>query len=279
MVRLYFGALFRLEAGFDDASIAEVADGKTRASPAQCVVSDPSFTLGKWQTQSAMFIMNKEPAEVPPATVHQTLAIRENPVGLTKKELVMSKENVVVAIFNSHAKAEDAVRTLGRSGLSMDQLTIVGKGYHTDEKVIGFYNIGDRIKLWGSNGAFWGGMWGLFAGGLLMTVPLIGPVVVLGHLAAMLVGAVEGALLAGGVSALAGALASLGIPTDSVVRYEEAVKADQYVVMAHGSVTEIDNAKRILQAAAPVELTVHEGTSAGSVGHAAHHHQSEMMAV
>ncbi|MEO5599146.1 MAG: general stress protein [Novosphingobium sp.] len=190
----------------------------------------------------------------------------------------MVEENVVVAIFSSHAKAEEAVRTLGRSGLSMDHLTIVGKGYHTDEKVIGFYNLGDRIKLWGSNGAFWGSLWGLFAGGMLMTVPLVGPVVVLGHLAAMIVGAVEGAVLVGGVSALAGALASLGIPNDSVVRYEEAVKADQYVVMAHGSAAQIDDAKRVLEAAAPVELTVHEGTSAGSAGHAAHHHQSELMA-
>jgi uncharacterized membrane protein len=190
----------------------------------------------------------------------------------------MVEENVVVAIFSSHAKAEEAVRTLGRSGLSMDHLTIVGKGYHTDEKVIGFYNLGDRIKLWGSNGAFWGSLWGLFAGGMLMTVPLVGPVVVLGHLAAMIVGAVEGAVLVGGVSALAGALASLGIPNDSVVRYEEAVKADQYVVMAHGSAAEISDAKRILEATTPVELTVHEGTNAGSVGHAAHHRQSELMA-
>jgi hypothetical protein len=189
----------------------------------------------------------------------------------------MAKENVVVAVFSSHTTAEEAVRTLGQSGLSMDHLTIVGKGYHTDEKVIGFYNIGDRIKLWGSNGAFWGSMWGLFAGGMLMTLPLIGPVVVLGHLAAMIVGAVEGAVLVGGVSALAAALASLGIPKDSVVRYEEAVKADRYVVLVHGSPEEVIDAKRILQAGEPVEMTVHEGTSANAVGHAAHHRQSELM--
>lgn len=190
----------------------------------------------------------------------------------------MAKENVVVAVFSSHTTAEEAVRTLGQSGLSMDHLTIVGKGYHTDEKVIGFYNIGDRIKLWGSNGAFWGSMWGLFAGGMLMTLPLVGPVVVLGHLAAMIVGAVEGAVLIGGVSALAGALASLGIPKDSVVRYEEAIKADRYVVLVHGSPEEVNDAKRILQAGEPVEMTVHEGTSADAVGHAAHRRQAELMA-
>ena len=87
----------------------------------------------------------------------------------------MSEENVAVAVFSTHAQAEAAVRALGQTAFPLKQLTIVGKGYHTDEKVIGFYNIGDRIKLWGKNGAFWGGLWGLFAGGLFMTLPLIGP--------------------------------------------------------------------------------------------------------
>jgi uncharacterized membrane protein len=190
----------------------------------------------------------------------------------------MSEENVVVAIFSSHLDAEEAVRTLSRSRLSMGQVTIVGKGYHTDEKVIGFYNIGDRIKLWGKNGATWGALWGLFLGGVFITVPLVGPIVVLGHLGVMLLGAAEGALLGGGVSALAGALASIGIPKDSVVRYEEAVKADQFLVMAHGSPEDIDSAKTMLQSEAPTEVTVHKGTYAGQAVHTArqrHEHQEQ----
>ena len=181
----------------------------------------------------------------------------------------MSEENVAVAVFSSHAQAESAVRALGQTDFPLKQLTIVGKGYHTDEKVIGFYNIGDRIKLWGKNGAFWGGLWGLFAGGLFMTLPLIGPVVVLGHLAAMVVGAVEGAVLIGGVSALTGALVSIGLPKDSIVRYEEAVKADHFLVMAHGTPEQVRQAKAVLQSASPSELNVHEGTSAAHAGHAA----------
>ena len=57
----------------------------------------------------------------------------------------MNEENVAVAVFTSHAQAETAVRALGQTAFPLKQLTIVGKGYHTDEKVIGFYNIGDRI--------------------------------------------------------------------------------------------------------------------------------------
>lgn len=187
----------------------------------------------------------------------------------------MTEESVAVAVFSSHDQAEEAVRALGRTDFPLRQLTIVGKGYHTDEKVIGFYNFGDRIKLWGKNGAFWGALWGLFVGGVFMTMPLVGPVVVLGHLAAMLVGAAEGALLVGGVSALAAALVSVGIPKDSVVRYEEAVKADHFLVLAHGSADEVKRAKEILQTSSPTELNVHEGTCAAHAGHAAHQRHAE----
>lgn len=188
----------------------------------------------------------------------------------------MRLENTAVAVFDSHQKAEDAVRALGRASYPVAQLTIVGKGYHTDEKVMGFYNVGDRIKLWGKNGAFWGGLWGLFVGGIFMTLPVIGPVVVLGHLAAMLLGAAEGAILVGGLSALAGALVSAGIPKDSVVRYEEAVKADQFLVMAHGTPDEVARARDILNSALPTELTVHEGTRAAHAGHEAHQHEADL---
>jgi len=39
----------------------------------------------------------------------------------------------------------------------MKKLSIVGRDYHTDEHVVGYYNTGDRMKVWGKTGAFWGG--------------------------------------------------------------------------------------------------------------------------
>jgi len=38
----------------------------------------------------------------------------------------------------------------------MKKLSIVGKDYHAEEHVLGYYNTGDRIKYWGKLGAFWG---------------------------------------------------------------------------------------------------------------------------
>ena len=31
----------------------------------------------------------------------------------------------------------------------MKKLSIVGRDYHTDENVVGYYNTGDRMKYWG----------------------------------------------------------------------------------------------------------------------------------
>ncbi|HLX80086.1 MAG TPA: DUF1269 domain-containing protein, partial [Burkholderiales bacterium] len=103
----------------------------------------------------------------------------------------MTDLNTVVAVFDDHQAADAAIRKLADGGIEMKHLSIVGKGYHTDEKAVGFFNVGDRVKLWGKRGAFWGGLWGWLFGGVFLTIPVIGHVVVLGYLAAMVVSAIE----------------------------------------------------------------------------------------
>jgi hypothetical protein len=174
----------------------------------------------------------------------------------------MSGIDSVVAVYSDHAEAEAAVKKLAAAGIDIKNLTVVGKGYHTDEKVVGFYNAGDRIKFWGSRGAFWGGFWGLFLGGVFMTIPVVGHVIVLGYLAAMVASAVESAVLVGGISALGAALYSIGIPKNSVIAYEAAVKADDFLVMAHGSAEEMARAKAILGATKASRVDAHAAVEA-----------------
>lgn len=169
----------------------------------------------------------------------------------------MSHTDSVISVFPDHDAAETAIKNLTAAGFDMKNLSLVGKGYHTEEKVIGFYTVGDRITFWGSRGAFWGGVWGLFFGGVMLTIPIVGQVIVLGTLSAMLISAVEGALIVGGFSGLAAALYSLGIPKDSVIAYETAIKTDGFLVMAHGSADEISRARAILHAVNPSRIDVH----------------------
>jgi hypothetical protein len=163
----------------------------------------------------------------------------------------------VIAVYAKHTQADAAIRKLVEDGFAMRQLSVVGKGYHTEEKATGFYNMGDRVKFWGSRGAMWGGLWGLFFGGLFLTIPIVGHVVVLGYLASMAISAVETAVLVGGMSAIGAALVSIGIPKDSVISYEAAVKADSFLVMAHGTADEMARAQGILAETHPTRLDVH----------------------
>jgi hypothetical protein len=160
----------------------------------------------------------------------------------------------VIGVFPNHQSAETAVKSLADSGFDMKNLSLVGKGYHSDEKVMGFYSAGDRIKFWGSRGAFWGGFWGLFFGGIFMTIPVVGHVIVLGYLAAVAISTVEGAVVVGGLSALGAALYGIGIPKDSVIKYEADMKVDRFLVMAHGTDEEVERARQILSAANPTRL-------------------------
>lgn len=170
--------------------------------------------------------------------------------------------DAVVAVFVHHQDAENAVRKLAGGGFDMTHFSIVGQGFHSEEKIVGFYNIGDRIMFWGRNGAFWGGIWGLFFGGVFLTIPVIGPVMVLGHLAAMVVAAVEGAIVVGGLSALGAALFSIGIPENSVIQYEKAVKTNKFLVVAHGSADEMARSKVILESSNPTRVDLHENVKA-----------------
>jgi uncharacterized membrane protein len=174
----------------------------------------------------------------------------------------MAENSAVLGIYNSHTQAEASIKELQRSGFDMKKLSIVGKDYHTEEHVVGYYNAGDRMKVWGKLGAFWGGFWGLLFGSAMFFVPGIGPLIVFGPLVGWIVGALEGAAVVGGLSALGAGLYSIGIPKDSVMKYETALKSDKFLVIAHGTADEVAKAKSILETTGAAEIAAHHGISA-----------------
>lgn len=170
----------------------------------------------------------------------------------------MTQNDAIVAVFDHHSGAEAAIHKLSEGGLDIKHFSIVGKGYHSEEKVTGFYSIGKSVQFWGANGAMWGGLWGLFFGGMMLTIPAVGPVIVVGHLAAMIFGALQGAVVIGGLSAFGAALYGLGIPKNSIIEYEEALKVDGFLLVAHGPAAEMARAKSILVMTNPAHLDLHK---------------------
>ncbi len=168
----------------------------------------------------------------------------------------VGSQHAIVAAFDTHMEAESAVKELERSGFDMKKLSIVGKGYHSEEHPVGFYTSGDRMLSWGSVGAFWGGLWGLLVGAAFLWIPGFGPIAAAGPFVHMLVTGVEGAAVVGGLSVVGAALASLGVPKKSVVKYERQLKANKYLLIAHGRTDEVETVRRVLEQTAATETRV-----------------------
>lgn len=166
-----------------------------------------------------------------------------------------------VGVFRSHQDAETAVKDLQKAGYEMTKLSVVGKDYHTEENVIGYYNTGERVAAWGKFGLFWGSIWGLLFGSAFLVIPGLGPVMVGGPLVSWIIGVLETAVVTGGLTALGGALASIGIPKDSVLSYESALRANKFLVVAHGTRQEVERARNILKTSKADEASVHSASA------------------
>ena len=174
------------------------------------------------------------------------------------KEIQVSTFNSIVAIYDTHVQAEEAVKELQVAGVDMKTLSIAAKDTHTDEHVVGYYNAGDRMKYWGKIGAFWGGFWGLLFGSAMFAMPGLGPLLVAGPWVAWIVAGLEGAAVVGGVSAAGAGLVSIGIPKDSVLKYDVALKSDKFLLIVHGTPDAVDKAKDIIAGTRHSSFAVHE---------------------
>lgn len=172
----------------------------------------------------------------------------ENEGGPVKTEM-----SAVVALYNTHVEAEEALRALQQSGFDMQDLSILGKDYYTEEEAVGYYTTGDHMKAWGKAGAFWGGVWGQLFGSAVFMLPGIGLLLAAGPVVGWIVGALEGAAVTGGLSALGAGLLSIGIPEESIIEYESKIQAGKFVVIAHDALDEVIKTREVFAA------TTHQG--------------------
>jgi hypothetical protein len=169
------------------------------------------------------------------------------------------KHATVVAIYKSHTEAETAVKQLRQFGVDMKTLSIVGRDYHSDEAVLGYYKAADRMKYWGK----WGGIWGLVFGSAFFLVPGVGPLLVAGPLLSAIIAGVHGAVLVGSFSAIGAGLYSLGIPQNTILRYETELKDGKFIVIAHVASLESERTRKIIKETSPESLEEHLFASSG----------------
>jgi hypothetical protein len=169
-------------------------------------------------------------------------------------------DSTVVAVFESLDEATDAIKRLGDAGFPVDRISIVGQGLESEVRVHGFVTTGDMAKSGAKFGAVFGGLFGLLAGVAFLAIPGVGPLVILGPLAAGVVGAAEGAAATGIVGAILGHF----LEKDRIPKYTQLLKAGRYLVLVHGSKEEAERAQEILRGAGSIEVSQHDHANAAA---------------
>jgi len=168
------------------------------------------------------------------------------------------KNHVLVATYPNEEKADAVVKEMIDKGFQMDLVSVLGKMHAIGDDTLGIYNLnaGERMKAWGKQGAFWGGLWGALAGASgFFIVPGIGAVAAAGFIVEAIVG---GAVAGGGSMAGAAALSQLsvafhrtGIPEKKIEELHKAIEDGKYIVMLRGAESEIEQWRGVLEAGRP----------------------------
>jgi len=167
----------------------------------------------------------------------------------------------VIAVYPDHPSAEDALRRLQADGISMQNVSIIGKDFQAVEQPLGFVTAGSGAKDGARVGAWTGGLFGLLVGAAFLVLPGVGAVVIAGPLAAALLGGVEGAIAGAAFGGLAGTLVGLGLSMDKAIRYESQVKAGKFLLTLQGDAPQIERAKSLVTGGKAETTEVIEPTS------------------
>ena len=170
----------------------------------------------------------------------------------------MPKKYLFVAIYNTRTEGEVAIREIQDSGSDMMRLSFLGRDYRSRDKLVGRYQSSDHTRYWENLSAFGDGVWGLLSSIALFHIPETGPFLAGGPVAGAIIGALEGAPAVRGLSAVGSGLHIIGIPRDSILKYERAIKGDKYLIIAQGAAEEIAAIKAIIKNTDAAEFDLHQ---------------------
>lgn len=156
------------------------------------------------------------------------------------------------AQFHSRPEAEDCIRKLRHQGYDISSLTLIGKGYFSQQRVLGYQGALDRMRTRGLRWAANGGVWGLFFAISYLLLEGYRVVEVFPWLVLYLTAC--WAFIFGVVGALWGALSTIGLGPKLPLRFSTSFKASTYLVVATGNEQQIDQFRELLDLHLPKDV-------------------------
>ena len=167
----------------------------------------------------------------------------------------MPETNTCILSYTSTEEVEKAIRKLQAEKFNLATVSIIGNGEQCEDDVVGIYTRGRNIHFHGKQEKFWEHLWQQFDGALLLVIPDIGVLVATGRIVPLLVKENEDIDIHG-FSSLGVALYDMGVPVESISRYEQTVKAGNILLIVNARRIEVEHCCRILHSEIQ-QATVH----------------------
>lgn len=173
-----------------------------------------------------------------------------------------SAERSVSAIFKDREQIDRVIRRLLERGILRDDISVIGKNFHSETKIAGFITKKDVILGGLKQGAIFGSIFGsalaLLTGVGVLFVPFIGTLVAAGPLGAALLGAASGALAGSAGAGLVSALVTLGMPEEKAAVYQTRIEAGDFLVAVEVPADKTGEIQLLLESAGGEETHINE---------------------
>lgn len=158
-----------------------------------------------------------------------------------------------LGVFARRTDAESAVTDLQTHDFPLEKLSVIAKDNNLSDEMRGVEvkdQAGESTEEAATTGAIAGGTLGTIAGLLVglgtLTIPGVGPIFLAGATASALATTLAGGAIGATTGVLVGALASLGIPEERAMVYNNYVSKGYYLLIIEGTIPEIQSAEKIL---------------------------------
>jgi len=148
-----------------------------------------------------------------------------------RQEGVAGPRGPTAHVLDDIASATRIIGALAGAGFDTKSLSLLVRVSRTEDRAMGFHAAGDRLRSCDGANAFWGGFWKLLRTPAVFVLPGVGLVALAGPLVPALVSELAGAVVVDGTSALDAALRQLGVSAEQVIACENALLADQVVLL------------------------------------------------
>ncbi|VAW80278.1 hypothetical protein MNBD_GAMMA13-1708 [hydrothermal vent metagenome] len=167
------------------------------------------------------------------------------------------EKNSCISIYPDSRFLEQALRRLQWASIDLQQASVMGKGCHPRALPVGFCHIGERARFYGPASAFWERVWDLLTDAACVWVPGTGVLAAAGYIVPLMVRGLQRTEVSAGLSAPGAAMFGIGIPRHSIDEYEQAINAENYLLLVSGQCHEVERACDLLHGGVQ-QVTVHK---------------------